>query len=67
MAPPVIASCKEFIKTSGWSRPGSYLNTQGNSCLIRSDCFVEVGKKFWEEFEQVNAVALYAELVKNNP
>ena len=66
LAPPIISPFREFIKTPGWSRLGSLLDIEGTSRLMRSDCFVEVEKNFWKEFEKVNAVVLYTEFAKHN-
>lgn len=64
LAPPV--GYEKFIKTPGWSKPGSQFDAQGESRLVRSDLTIEVGPEFWKEFEEVNPSALYSQLAKSN-
>lgn len=66
LAPPVISPFNEFIKTSGWQKPGSYLDLQGDSRLVRSDLTIDVKAEFWDEFKTINAESLYLGLAKKN-
>src|SRR6185295_12412033 len=64
LAPPV--GYEKFIKTPGWSKPGSQFDANGDSRLVRSDLTIEVGPEFWQEFQRVDSNALYSQLAKNN-
>lgn len=64
LAPPI--GYEKFVKTPGWSKPGSHFDPQAQSRLVRSDLTVEVAPEFWREFERVNPNSLYLELAKNN-
>ncbi|MBA2652193.1 MAG: hypothetical protein H0U73_08005 [Tatlockia sp.] len=66
LAPPIISPFEEFINTSGWKKPGSYLNLTGNSRLVRSDLIVEVPLEFWQEFKTIDAHYLYQNLAIQN-
>jgi hypothetical protein len=67
LAPPVDSPFERFITTAGWSRPGSSLDVNGDSHLVRSDgSTTDVGSSFWKEFQDVNAVSLYRNLASNN-
>jgi hypothetical protein len=62
LAPPVDSPYEKFIRTPGWSRPGSSLNTAGTSRLVRSDGIVDVDPDFWNEFREVDAASIYQQL-----
>ncbi len=67
LAPPMASPYERFIKTPGWQRPGSTLNVEGESVLMRSDKSVtEVGADFWEDAKKIDAEKLYAELAARN-
>jgi pimeloyl-ACP methyl ester carboxylesterase len=68
MAPPLGEVFENFIKTPGWNRPGSELNLDGESQLIRSDgSLTTVPKEFWDEFRALgNVDPLIKELDANN-
>ncbi|TAL61713.1 MAG: alpha/beta hydrolase [Legionella sp.] len=66
LAPPIISPFAEFIKTQGWKNPGSNLNLQGDSLLLRSDLLIEVPREFWTEFKTIDASALYSDLALHN-
>lgn len=66
MAPPVLSPFEEFIKTKGWQNTGSYLNLQGNSCLVRSDLRIDVPLDFWVTFKEINVQSLYKQLSQQN-
>lgn len=66
LAPPIDSPYENFVKTPGWKKPGSVLDVDGKSRLQRSDLTVEVGKEFWDDFKQVDAIALYKKLAEQN-
>lgn len=67
LAPPILPPYEQFIQTPGWGRPGSHLDTEGESRLMRSDGSVtEVGADFWQDFRTVDPKALYTELAARN-
>ncbi|MCE3044644.1 alpha/beta hydrolase [Legionella sp. 16cNR16C] len=66
LAPPLFSPFEEFINTKGWKNPGSHLNIQGNSRLVRSDLIIEVPTHFWSEFKTIDAQSLYSDLAKHN-
>ncbi|KTD56756.1 hypothetical protein Lsan_2916 [Legionella santicrucis] len=66
LAPPIKAPFEEFIKTQGWKNPGSHLNIQGDSRLVRSDLMIDVPSEFWTEFKNIDAKLLYNNLGKQN-
>jgi len=67
LAPPLKTPFDNFIKTPGWKYPGSNLNLEGESRLVRSDkTLVLVEKKFWDDFRPLDALNLYRELLPTN-
>lgn len=67
LAPPVNSPAERFAQTPGWKRPGSVINEEGESKLIRSDGSITiVPSEFWKDFQSLDVDKLYKELNQNN-
>jgi hypothetical protein len=68
LAPPPDPVYDNFIHSAGWNYPGSHLNLQGQSIMVRSDkTTIHAHPSFWHELKQIDSTRLYMDLaIKNN-
>jgi hypothetical protein len=67
LAPPIESPYENFINSAGWKYPGSHLDLNGESKLLRSDkTLILVDSNYWDDFKQINAKDLYFKLNNQN-
>lgn len=67
LAPPIVSPAERFAQTPGWKRPGSVINTEGDSKLVRSDGSITmVPAEFWKDFQSMDVDKLYKQLNWDN-